>query len=266
VELGVTGKVVFIAGGSKGMGRRAGEMLAQEGASVAIVALEADKESIDEAVSGILERGGQALGIAADMTVKDDIQRAVNTCRSALGPPDIVVANVNGPPPGFFDEVTDEQFETAVREMTLSLVYLLRETVPHMKEQRWGRIINMNSIGAKEPTRFPGHVLVNTGRAAAVALSKSLADEFAESGITVNSIGTGFIGTDRMYSYWDRMSASTGRPREELLKVVTDTIPAGRVGRVDEMAGTMSFLCSELGGYITGEFINVDGGWHRSAW
>lgn len=266
MELGIAGKVALIAGGSKGMGRRAGEMLASEGAAVAIVALESDRESIDEAVNAIIAQGGKAIGVAADMTVKEEIRRAVNTCRGELGSPDIVVANVNGPPPGFFDEVSDEQFETAVLEMTLSVVYLLRETVPHMKEQHWGRIINMNSIGAKEPTRFPGHILVNTGRAAAVALAKSLADEFAEYGITVNSIGTGFIGTDRMYAYWDRMSQKTGRPRDELLKVITDTIPAGRVGKVEEMSGTITFLCSELGGYINGEFINVDGGWHRSAW
>ncbi|MFF3876878.1 SDR family oxidoreductase [Streptomyces sp. NPDC001978] len=265
MDLGLKGKVALISGGSKGIGRRTAEMLALEGCAVAVVGLE-DQGAIDEAVGTILSAGGKAIGIAADMTVKANIQRAVGECIQKLGSPDILVANVNGPPPGFFDEVTDEQFEDAVRDMTLSLVYLLRQTLPHMKEQGWGRIVNINSIGAKEPTRFPGHVLVNTGRAAAVALSKSLSDEFAQFGITVNSIGTGFIGTDRMYSYWDRASAQSGRPRDELLKVVTDTIPAGRVGRVDEMAATLTYLCSDLAGYVNGEFINIDGGWHRSAW
>jgi len=266
VDLGISKKVALISGGSLGMGRRAGEFLAAEGCAVAVVALESDKASIDETVEGIVANGGRAIGVAGNMTVKDDIERAVAACREAFGLPDILVANVNGPPPGYFDDVTDDQFETAVREMTLSLVYLLRETLPHMKENGWGRVINMNSIGAKEPTQFPGHVLVNTARAAAVALAKSLSNEFAQFGITVNSIGTGFIGTDRMYSYWDRMSAQTGRPRDELLRAITDTIPAGRVGEVDEMAGTIAFLCSSQGGYINGEFINVDGGWHRSAW
>lgn len=266
MKLGIEGKVALIAGASKGMGRRSAEMIAEEGCAVAIVALESDKESIDEAVDVIRANGGTAIGIAANMTVREDIQRTVETVRSELGPPDILIANVNGPQPGFFHEVTDEQFETSLYEMTLSPVYLFRETIQHMKDEGWGRIVNMSSIGAKEPTRFPGHVLVNTGRAAAVALAKSLSDEWAEFGITVNSIGTGFIGTDRMYSYWDRMSTSTGQSREELLRVVTDTIPAGRVGKVDEMAATVAFLCSDLGGYITGEFINVDGGWHRSAW
>jgi 3-oxoacyl-[acyl-carrier protein] reductase len=266
VDLGIAGRVALIAGGSKGMGRRAAELLAADGARVAIIGLEADKAAMDDAVDGIAVSGGQAVGIAADMTVKEQVESAVETCRSALGDPDILIVNVNGPPPGGFDDVTDDQFETALREMALSPVYLFRQTIEHLKRQRWGRILIMNSIGAKEPPRFPPHVLPNTGRAAAVALAKSLADEWAEYGITINTIGTGYIGTDRMYSYWDRMSQETGRPRDELLRVILKDIPAGRVGRVDEMAAVMAFLCSDLGGYITGAFINVDGGLHRSAW
>jgi 3-oxoacyl-[acyl-carrier protein] reductase len=266
VDLGIAGRVALIAGGSKGMGRRAAEILAADGVRVAIVGLEVDKRDLDEAVETITAAGGQAIGIAADMTVKEQVESAVSACRSSLGDPDILIINVNGPPPGSFDDVTDAQFQTAVIEMTLSPVYLFRQTIEHLKGQRWGRILIMNSIGAKEPPRFPPHVLPNTGRAAAVALAKSLADEWAEFGITINTIGTGYIGTDRMYSYWDRMSKETGKPRDELLGAITKDIPAGRVGRIDEMAAAMVFLCSDPGGYITGEFINVDGGMHRSAW
>jgi NAD(P)-dependent dehydrogenase (short-subunit alcohol dehydrogenase family) len=266
MELGIAGKVALVAGGSKGMGRRAAELLAADGAAVAVVGLEVDQLDLQQTVDGIVGGGGSAIGIAADMTVKEQIRTAVSRCRSELGDPDILIVNVNGPPPGAFEDVTDEQFEKAVLDMALSPVYLFRETIRHLKEQRWGRILIMNSMGAKEPPRFPPHVLPNTGRAAAVALAKSLADEWAAFGITVNTIGTGYIGTDRMYAYWDRMSAQTGRSRDELLKVVTDDIPAGRVGSVDEMAATMVFLCSDLGGYVTGEFLSVDGGLHRSAW
>lgn len=241
-------------------------MLADEGCAVAIAALPDDKLVLEQLVEAIEKAGGQALGIAADMTCEADIELAVRACQARFGAPDIVVANVNGPPPGFFEEVSDEQFEISIRDMTLSLVYLLRRTIPHMKQSKWGRVVNMNSIGAKEPTRFPGHVLVNTGRAAAVALAKSLSDEYAQFGITVNSIGTGFIGTERMYSYWNRLEADTGTPRDELLRTITDTIPASRVGEVGEIAGLITFLCSESGGHVNGEFINVDGGWHRSAW
>jgi 3-oxoacyl-[acyl-carrier protein] reductase len=266
LDLGISGKTALIAGGSMGIGRRTGEILAADGCAVAVVGLPDDPASIEATVAAITLAGGRAIGVGADMTRKADIERAVAECEAAFGAPDIVIANVNGPPPGFFDEVSDEQFEEAVRSMTMALVYLLRRTLPHMKQQGWGRIINMNSIGAKEPPRFPGHALVNTGRAAAVALAKSVSDEFAGFGITVNSIGTGFIGTDRMLGYYDRMSAKTGVPRDELLKDLLASIPAGRIGRVEEIAATVAFLCSDLGGYVNGEFVNVDGGWHRSAW
>jgi NAD(P)-dependent dehydrogenase (short-subunit alcohol dehydrogenase family) len=249
-----------------GIGRRTAEILSVDGCAVAIVGLPDDPVSIESTVAAINAAGGKATGIGADMTRKTEVERAVAECKAVFGPPDIVIANVNGPPPGFFDEVTDEQFEEAVRSMTMTLVFLMRETLPHMKAKGWGRVVNMSAIGAKEPTRLPAHTLVNTGRAAAVALAKSLSDEYAAFGITVNSIGTGFIGTDRLLGYYDRLSAKTGTPRAELLKDVTASIPAGRVGRVDEIAASVAFLCSDLGGYVNGEFINVDGGWHRSAW
>jgi len=266
LDLGIRGKTALVAGGSMGIGRRTAELLAADGCAVAIAGLASDPQALNATVISITEAGGKAIGIGADMTQDSEVARVVADCQAAFGSPDIVIANINGPPPGFFDEVSDAQFEEAVRSMTMSMVYLLRKTLPHMKERGWGRIINMNSIGAKEPPRFPGHTLVNTGRAAAVALAKSLSDEFARYGITVNSIGTGFIGTERMLGYYDRLSAQTGTPRDQLLGELTASIPAGRVGRVDEIAGTIAFLCSELGGYVNGEFVNVDGGWHRSAW
>lgn len=266
MDFGISGKTALIAGGSMGIGRRTGELLAAEGCAVAVVGLADNPEAIAETVAGIRARRGRALGISADMTRKAEIERAVAECNAEFGLPDIVIANVNGPPPGRFEDVTDEQFEEAVRSMTMAMVYLMRETLPYMKTRGWGRVVNMNSIGAKEPPRVPPHTLVNTGRAAAVALAKSLSDEYAMFGITVNSVGTGFIGTQRMLGYYDRMSEKTGTPRDELLKDLTNSIPAGRVGKVDEIASTVAFLCSDAGGYVNGEFINIDGGWHRSAW
>lgn len=120
MDLGIAGRVALIAGGSKGMGRRAAELLAADEAAIAIVGLGEDKRDMDDAVAGIAAAGGKAIGIAADMTIKEQIRFAAETCRSKLGDPDIVIVNVNGPPAGAFDEVTDEQFEAAVLEMTLS--------------------------------------------------------------------------------------------------------------------------------------------------
>jgi NAD(P)-dependent dehydrogenase (short-subunit alcohol dehydrogenase family) len=135
-----------------------------------------------------------------------------------------------------------------------------------MRAQKWGRIVNINSSSAKEPFRELAHILANTGRAAVVALNKSLSNEFAGDGVTINSIGTGYIGTDRMLGYFARVAEEKGLPVEAVQASLTASIPAGRVGRPEEMAGTIAFLCSEYGGFINGELIAVDGGQHRSAW
>jgi NAD(P)-dependent dehydrogenase (short-subunit alcohol dehydrogenase family) len=266
VDLGIAGKVAFVSGGSMGMGRATAELFAAEGARVAVVALEQDKESIDDTVAAIKAAGGQAIGVAGNMTVKGDVRRAVAETTEAFGPPDIAVANVGGPGSGYLFDVSDEDFMTAHQDMTMSMVYLCREVVPHMREQGWGRIVNLNSISAKEPFRELAHILANTGRAAVVALNKSLSNEFAGDGITINTIGTGYIGTDRMLEYFNRVAQEKGLPVETVQASLTAGIPAGRVGRPTEMAGTIVFLCSEYGGFINGELIAVDGGQHRSAW
>ena len=210
MELGITGKVAFVSGGSNGMGRATAELFGREGCKVVVAALPADKESIDETVEAIRDAGGEAIGVAADLTVRDEVEQAVATATSALGPPDIAVCNVGGPPPGNFFDVTDEAFVKALDQMTMSMVYLCRAVIPHMREQKWGRIVNLNSVGAKEPPPQLAHVLVNPSRAAVIALNKTLSNEFAADGITVNTIGTGFIGTDRMLRYMENEATRPG--------------------------------------------------------
>lgn len=266
MDLGIAGRVAFVSGGSMGMGRATAELLGTEGCRVAVAALERDQESIDETVKAIVGAGGEAVGVAGDLTVKSNVERAVGTAREAFGTmPDIVVANVDGPGAGFFDDVADEDFDGAHRQMTMSMVFLCRAVVPHMKAQRWGRIICMNSMAAKEPPPELAHILANGARAAVVAFNKSLSNELASFGITVNTIGTGWFGTPRMFKYVDHMAAEAGISPEEALARVEAMMPAKRVGRPEEMAGTIAFLASEYAGFINGELLNVDGGLHRSA-
>jgi 3-oxoacyl-[acyl-carrier protein] reductase len=150
--------------------------------------------------------------------------------------------------------------------MALSMVYLARAVLPHMREQKWGRIVNLGSGAAKEPPAELPHILANTARAAVVPLNKSLSNEFGRDGITINTIATGYIGTQRMRDYYARLAAERNMPVEDLVGELTANVPMRRLGTPEEMAGVIVFLCSELAGYVTGEFIAVDGGFHRSAW
>jgi len=177
MDLGIAGKVAFVSGGSMGMGRTTSELFAREGCRVVVAALPEHKESIDDTVAAIQAGGGQAVGVAADLTKEDDVDRAVATAEQAFGSlPDIAVANVGGPKQGDFLTVTNDDFADAVHDMTMSMVYLARAVIPHMREQRWGRIVALNSGAAKEPPPELPHILANTSRAAVIPLNKSLSN------------------------------------------------------------------------------------------
>jgi 3-oxoacyl-[acyl-carrier protein] reductase len=268
MDLGITGKIAFVSGGSMGMGRSTAELFAKEGARVVVAALPEHKDSIDETVDAIRDAGGEAIGVAADLTEQQDVALAVAATTEHFGtPPDIAIANVGGPKQGDFFDVTDDDFSAALHSMAMSMVYLARAVIPHMRAQQWGRIVAINSGAAKEPPAELPHILANTSRASVVTLNKSLSNEFGRDGITVNTIATGYIGTPRMRGYYEKLAATRGDvTADDLLTELTANVPLRRVGTSEEMAATIVFLCSQLAGYITGQFIAVDGGFHRSAW
>jgi 3-oxoacyl-[acyl-carrier protein] reductase len=267
MDLGIAGKVAFVSGGSMGMGRTTAELLAAEGCRVVVAALPDHAASIDDTVAAINASGGHAVGVAADLTLEADVNRAVAAATDAFGTaPDIAVANVGGPKQGDFFDVTNDDFGQALHAMAMSMIYLARSVIPHMRQQRWGRIVALNSGAAKEPPPELPHILANTSRAAVVTFNKSLANEFGRDGITVNTIATGYIATPRMQAYYDKLAVDRGVSADSLVAELTANVPARRIGTPEEMAGVIAFLCSQQAGYVTGEFIAVDGGFHRSAW
>ncbi len=258
MDLGIRGRTAIVSGGSKGIGRATAEMLARDGVNVAIAAR--GKEAIDETVDAIRSEGGSAIGVVADMRRHDDIEAAVAATREAFGSPDIAISNVHGPGPGDFFDLGDDDFRQAFDEMVLSVVHLTRAVVPDMQKQRWGRLVNIGSGAAKEPPSGLSHALANTTRAPVVTLQKTLANELGPDGITVNTVGTGWIATQRMLDYSEKVAGERGASRDQFVEQVSSTIPLRRPGTPEEMAGLIVFLCSELAGYITGQWIAVDGG------
>lgn len=260
MDFGIRDRVAFVSGGSKGMGLSVSHMLADEGCKVAVVARA--QVSIDEAVAAIRLRGGQAMGVSADLTTREGVSRAVADVTAHFGAPDIAISNVQDNVAGNFDEVSDDDFRHFFNTHAMSVVYLAREVLPAMKTKGWGRFVAIGSGAAKEPEGMIRHVLANTARPAAVGLLKTLSDEVARHGITVNSVGPGWIGTDNMFAYLEQKIAV--KPGD-VNAFLGGAIPAGRVGTPDEIASLIVYLCSSLAGYITGEWIAVDGGKHRFA-
>lgn len=260
MDFGIRDKVAFVSGGSQGMGRSAGRMLAREGCKVAIVAR--TPGPIEEAVAYIRDHGGTAMGVSADLSTREGVAYAVAAVTAAFGAPDIAISNVQDNVAGDFDEVSDDDFRRFFDLYAMSVVHLAREVMPAMKQKRWGRFIAIGSSVAKEPEGMIHHILANTTRPAAVAFAKTLSDEVARHGVTVNTVAPGWIGTDNMYRYLE--TKMNIRP-EQVNGWIKDAIPAGRVGTPDEIASLITYLCSDLAGFITGEWIVVDGGKHRSA-
>jgi 3-oxoacyl-[acyl-carrier protein] reductase len=262
MDFGISGKVALSGGGSKGMGRCISEDLAREGCKVVVAAR--GQEAIDETVATIRAAGGEASGVSADMSTKAGILKAVAHAQAVYDSPDIVISNVYGPTHGRWEETTDQDFLDAYESIVMSEVYLSRAVLPHMKEQRWGRIVCINSICSKEPHRELPLVTANVTRVGATALNKSISDELCKYGITINTIGTGSFATERHVSYMRKQAlAGVGHfdPDDPNKR---DDIPAGRIGDPAELSAVVTFLCSARAGYVTGQLIVVDGGRVRS--
>lgn len=263
MDFGIAGRVALVSGGSKGIGREVARLLAEEGARVVICGR--GQQAVDEALAALRADGAEAVGVACDMTTAEGVERAVGTARDAFGMPDIAISNVHGPGPGDFFDVEPADFERVLREMTMSVVLLARAVIPAMRERGWGRLVNIGSGAAKEPPPDLKHILANTARAPVVTLNKSLSNEFGPDGITVNTVGTGFIATDRVRQYAEHVAQEKGITPQEALAGFAAGIPLRRPGRPEEIASVIAFLCSEPGGYVTGQLVGVDGGVTRAA-
>jgi NAD(P)-dependent dehydrogenase (short-subunit alcohol dehydrogenase family) len=264
MNLGLEGKVAFVSGGSKGIGRACCELLASEGCNVMVVARGAD--AVEQTVMALRAAGGSASGLCADLTQALDVERAVATARQIYGSPDIVITNVQGGEPSSFLSDDANAFLQAFQSQVMSVVHLAKATVPHMREQRWGRLLTIGTAAAKEPASGLNLMAATTARSAVVTLNKLLADEFASDGITVNTLATGWIATATMLDEVGRMAAARGMSAEAMLQRLNKAIPVQRLGDPQEIASLAVYLCSRLAGYMTGCLIPVDGGSHRSAW
>ena len=244
MDLGLAGKVALVTGGSKGIGLGIAAGLAAEGARVAVAAR--DPERVRAAAAQI---GGH--GVTFDSGDLDAVPGLIADVESALGPIDVYIANTGGPPPGE-DPLgfTRAQWESAHRTLVLSPMAFLERLLPAMRERGWGRVVAVGSSAVREP--IPGLQLSNAHRPGLIAALKVLAKRVAADGVTVNTVLPGRIATERAYATAGSPQAAEAAARE--------TIPAGRMGRVEEMAAAAVFLCSEPASYVTGTTLLVDGG------
>jgi 3-oxoacyl-[acyl-carrier protein] reductase len=259
VDLGLAGKVAFVAAASKGLGRAIAEELAREGADIAITAR--GEDALGNAATAIgRETGREVLAISGDVSDASAVDKMIAATVARFGRIDILVTNAGGPPSGKFESHTPEAWKQATDLTLMSVVNLVRAALPGMKERGYGRIINVTSIAVKQPV--DGLMLSNSLRAAVTGFAKTLANEVAQHGITVNNILPGYTRTERV----EQLAAATAErvAREAAVARWESQIPMGRLGEPREFAALAAFLASDRASYITGQSIAVDGGWIRS--
>ncbi len=237
----------LVTGASKGIGRATALALARAGIDVAVNAR--DTTGTDEAAQAVCELGRQSLSVPGDVAVLEDVRSLARLVVDAWGGVDILVNNAGITHSGSLVETTDEVWERLMDVNSRSMFLTCRELVPHMIEQRWGRIINVASMTARLGRGFVGSASYGASKGAVVSFTRGLAKEFGPYDITVNAVAPGVIVTDMNRDYL----AEHGER-------VLQGIPLGRFGEPDDVAGVIAFLASDAAGYITGAVIDVNGG------
>ena len=257
MDLGLEGKTALVTASSRGLGRAVADQLAREGANLVICARTV--APLEEAGRVIHEEtGAEVLAVPTDLTEPADVDRLMQTAKADFGKIDILVTNTGGPPPGPFESHSVEAWSTAVEQNLNSVLNLTRAVLPEMKEAGWGRIINITSVAVKQP--IDGLILSNAVRAAVTGFAKTLANEVASIGITVNNVMPGFTRTERLDGLAANISETQGITVEEAFERWEAQNPMGRIGEPEEFAALVTFLASEQASYITGTSIPVDGG------
>ena len=257
MDLGLKGKVALVTGSSSGLGLAIARELAQEGAAVAMVARRRDE--LERQVADIgAATSGRAIPIVADLRERDAPSRAAAEAERVLGPVDILLANAGGPPSTVFATTSEEQYAAALELNLMASIRLAQACVPGMRERKWGRVIFLTSMAAKQP--IPGLLLSNTARSGLLGFAKTLAAEVAKDNVLVNTVLPGHFDTARTIELAQARAEREKRNVKDVLRERLSGIPIGRAGEPRELAAVVAFLASSRATFLTGAAIQVDGG------
>lgn len=261
MDFGIAGKSALVLASSGGLGLGIARALAAEGANVLLTGRRADE--LAKGADAINASGaGRADWIATDLSDPATPKMLADAVAERLGGADILVNNTGGPPPGQMVDSDPDVIAAQFQTMVLSVMRVTLEVLPHMREKKWGRILTIASSGVEQP--IPNLGISNALRSTLAGWSKSLANDLAAEGITVNMLLPGRILTARTEELNKAAAKRSGKTLEEVDAASKATIPAGRYGTVEEFAAVAAFLCSAQASYVTGSKVRCDGGMIRS--
>ncbi len=261
MDLGIKNRAALVTGASTGLGFAAAKALADEGVRLAINSR--SEEKLKKAAEAINKAcGSKPLILPGDLAQSNIPEKLIADMTNKFGSVDIIVSNAGGPPAGmFFDH--DKTIWQKAAELTLfSAINLVRAAIPSMKKNGWGRIIFITSISVKQP--IGNLIMSNTYRSGLTGFAKSISNEFASSGITVNTVCPGYTKTERLQSLAEYEAGESGQSTDEIYQAWAANVPAGRLGEPEELASLITFLASAKAAYINGTAIPVDGGYIKS--
>ena len=248
MDLGIRAKVALVTGASSGIGEAVALGLAREGVRLAVAARR--RERLEDVARRATAAGAQeARAFTVDLTDAISLQRLTASVEREMGPAELLIVNGGGPKPGTFTQTAAADWDAAYALTLQSALRLVHAVLPGMRARKWGRIVALESVVVKQP--FAGMVLSNALRASVTAALKTLSSEVASDGITVNTIATGLVETDRLRSLYDTPSK---------MAAAAAGIPMKRAASPAEYAPLVVFLCGEPAGYVTGQTISIDGG------
>ncbi|HVT57681.1 MAG TPA: SDR family oxidoreductase [Thermoanaerobaculia bacterium] len=258
-EEDLNGRVALVTGASSGLGFAAAQALARRGARLVIASRGGEK--LENAGRRLESAGAEVLTVAADVRDPESLILLVAEAERRQGVVDILVANGGGPPAKPASELTDDDWQAAIPLALLFVPRLCRLVLPGMRARRFGRIVAINSAAARQP--IPGLALSNALRPAVVGYLKTLSQEVAAEGVTVNAVLPGYTRTQRQEEIVAVVSSRTKKSPEEIIGSWTSQTPAARLAEPEEIGEVVAFLCSPAASYITGQSIAVDGGYTK---
>ncbi len=258
MDLQLHDKTVLVTASSKGLGKATALEFAREGATVILSSR--NETSLQDTLKEIKELTGNhnIYYKTCDMASREDISDLFTWIQKVIGNVDILINNTGGPTAGGFKDVTDEDWVTAFEKNLLSYIRTTRAVLPQMQTNNFGRIINISSSSTKEV--IDGLILSNTFRSGMVGLTKTLAREYANHNILVNTIGPGRIATDRVAELDQIAAERQNISIDQIIKRSEQLIPVGRYGQPEEFAKVLLFLASPVNTYMTGQSLVIDGG------